>query len=99
MPMKGLADEQIKTRQKELEESVKKYIPNSEIIDTYINEDAPKSSQPGLWYLGRSFELLSQADMAVFALGWEQARGCWLEYAACKHYDIPVKFEVPDLRE
>lgn len=99
LPMNGLSDEKVKSKQKELVEKVKKHIPNAIIADTYISEDAPKNCNIGVWYLGKSLKMLSQCDLAVFAMGWEQARGCWIEYETCKRYGIPVKFEIPDLRD
>ena len=57
-----------------------------EIIDSFF-KDAPHDSKP-LWFLGKSFELLSTADLAYFAKGWNNYRGCRMEYQACKEYGI-----------
>lgn len=39
--------------------------------------------------LGQSIQLMAQADMVVFAPGWDSARGCIIEHAVCDAYKIP----------
>ena len=88
-PMRGKSDEQIK---QEREEAIKKAseILNEEIsvIDSFF-EKAPVGAKP-LWFLGKSLELLADADCAYFALGWEEARGCKIEHEAAKEYGITI---------
>lgn len=50
-------------------------------------KDAPHEAKP-LWFLGKSFEMLSTADAAIFCTGWRDARGCKMEKAACDNYGI-----------
>lgn len=45
---------------------------------------------PSLVYLGRSLEVLADADLAVFMDGWEDARGCRIEHQAARDYGIPT---------
>ena len=59
-----------------------------EVIDSFF-KDAPHEAKP-LWFLSKSLELLSTADVAVFAHGWETARGCRIEHECCEEYGIPV---------
>ena len=40
-----------------------------EVIDSFFQE-APTDAKP-LWFLGKSLELLSGADVAYFAQGWK----------------------------
>lgn len=58
------------------------------VIDSII-EDAPEDAKP-LWYLGKSLELLSEADAAFFVPGWKENRGCRIEHMACKEYGINI---------
>lgn len=86
-PMRDKTDEQIKS----IREAVVKYVSNKydddvEIIDSFF-EGAPHDAKP-LWFLGKSFELLSTADLAVFVDNWNEYRGCVMENEACKKYDI-----------
>ncbi len=87
--MKGKAELEIKKeRQRIIDAIVDEYGKDIEIIDSYF-ERAPVDARP-LWFLGKSFELLSTADMAFFARGWDEARGCKLEHEACKAYGIEI---------
>lgn len=58
------------------------------IIDTYIKEAAPDNINSGLWYLGKSLLLLTEANLVVFAKGWRSARGCLVEYQCARKYGI-----------
>ena len=90
-PMNGLTDLQISMERARVIEGLYDlgYSPDEiTIIDTYINEDAPNDANCGLWYLGKSIELLADADIAVFAKGWKNARGCLIEYKCAKEYGI-----------
>ena len=60
---------------------------NIELIDSFF-KDAPHDVKP-LWFLGKSFELLSTADIVYFGGDWKNKRGCKLEYEAAKQYLLP----------
>ena len=86
-PMKDKTDAAIKTERQRIINRIKElYGDDIEIIDSYF-ENAPAQANP-LWFLSKSFEKLSTADVAFFAQGWENARGCRMEYLACREYDI-----------
>ena len=57
-----------------------------EVIDSFF-QNAPTDAKP-LWFLGKSLELLSGADVAYFAPGWEEARGCRIEHDCAIAYEI-----------
>lgn len=59
-----------------------------EILESIFTDVAAGSKS--LYFLGKSFEVLSEADIAVFAKGWEKARGCLLEHDACLAYGIEI---------
>ncbi|WP_281696643.1 hypothetical protein [Bacteroides clarus] len=90
-PMKGKTDEEIlKTRERAIE-SAKKYFASDEeveVIDSFF-QNAPADARP-LWFLGKSLELLSTADVAYFAKGWENARGCRIENTCAIEYGVEV---------
>lgn len=86
-PMNGKTNEEIIKEREELTEFAKAKLGSDvEIIDSYF-KDAPHDMKP-LWFLGKSFELLSTADACVFAKGYEKARGCVMEHKACENYGI-----------
>ena len=59
-----------------------------EIIDSFF-EEAPHEAKP-LWFLGKSLELLSTADVAYFAKDWDKYRGCKIEHTCATEYGIDV---------
>lgn len=89
-PMKDKTDEEIKQVREEAIQSVKEKFPDEEIevIDSFF-ENAPHDARP-LWFLAKSLELLSTADIAYFCKGWEEARGCKIENTCAIEYGIEV---------
>lgn len=87
-PMRDKTNEEIeKERERAIDKIQEKY-PNEkiEILDSFF-KDAPHEAKP-LWFLGKSFEILSNADLAYFIGDWRRYRGCCMEHAACVDYDI-----------
>ena len=78
--MRGLDNDTILAKREEILNKVKELYPDKEIelIDSFF-KDAPTEAKP-LWYLGDSLKLMSEADLIVFADGWEGARGCKIEH-------------------
>lgn len=91
-PMRGKTDEEIlAVRQKAVESATKHLGEDVEVIDSFF-QNAPAEAKP-LWYLGKSLELLSTADVAYFAKGWEEARGCRIENTCAIEYGIDLVIE------
>lgn len=88
-PMKGKTNEEIKAERNRLIGKVRAlYGDDIEIIDSFF-ENAPADARP-LWFLGKSLELLATADVAAFARGWRNARGCRIENICAIEYGIEV---------
>lgn len=89
-PMKDKTNEEIKSERNEIIQRVKERYPNEEIevIDSFF-ENAPHDAKP-LWFLGKSLELLSTADIVYFAKGWEEYRGCSIEHKCAMEYGINI---------
>lgn len=89
-PMQNKTDEQIEAERKRAMEAIKKEYDGEEveIIDSFF-KGAPHDAKP-LWFLGKSFELLSTADVAYFVKGWDNYRGCKMEHTAAIEYGISV---------
>lgn len=85
-PMKGKTDEEIlrerEIARQEAEAALKEEV---EIIDSFF---AGNTMTP-LECLGESLKLLSKADIVYFAAGWEQARGCKIEWTCAEAYGVP----------
>lgn len=87
-PMRGKTDEEIlAARHKAIESAADRIGEEVEAIDSFF-QNAPVEARP-LWFLGKSLELLSTADVAFFANGWEEARGCRIEHDCAEEYGIP----------
>lgn len=90
-PMRDKTDDEIKKERHAAIERVKKEMGEDvEVIDSFF-EKAPHDAKP-LWFLGKSFELLSGADVALFIGHWYEYRGCKLEHEAAKQYGIKVMY-------
>ena len=88
-PMNGKTDEEILSVREKAIESAERYLGEPvEVIDSFF-QSAPHDVKP-LWYLGKSLELLSTADVVFFAKGWENARGCKIENTCAIEYGIDV---------
>lgn len=88
-PMRGKTDEEILSERKKAIESAERSLGEPvEVIDSFF-QNAPADARP-LWFLGKSLELLSTADIAYFAKGWEDARGCRIENQCAIEYGIEV---------
>ena len=88
-PMNGKSDEEILAVREKAIESAKRHLGEEvEVIDSFF-QNAPADARP-LWFLGKSLELLSTADVAFFAKGWEEARGCRIENTCAIEYGITV---------
>ena len=88
-PMKGKTNEEIEAERTKAIEAAKEALNDDvEVIDSFF-KDAPVDARP-LWFLGKSFELLSTADVAYFAKDWDKYRGCKLEHTAAQEYGIKV---------
>lgn len=59
-------------------------------IDSLIKDDVPMGCvHGGVYYLGRSLELMSWSDYIYLCDGWESARGCVVERSVAEAYGIP----------
>ena len=89
-PMKDKTNQEIEQERKEIIEKTEKHFGEIEVIDSFF-KDAPHDAKP-LWFLGKSLELLSTADVIVLGKGWENARGCKIEHECAVQYGIKVVY-------
>ena len=91
-PMNGKTnDEILSVREKAIKSAERELGEPVEVIDSFF-KDAPHEARP-LWFLGKSLELLSTADVVYFANGWENARGCRIENQCAIEYGIQLIIE------
>lgn len=88
-PMRGKTDEEIlAVREKAIKSAQKHFDEPVEVIDSFF-QGAPVDAKP-LWYLAKSLELMSTADVVYFAKDWEQYRGCRIENTCAIEYGLDV---------
>ncbi len=65
-PMNGLSDEDVlKERDRAIKCAKKQFGEDIEVLDSYFTEDEPEGVNSGLWWLGKSIELLAQAAVRL----------------------------------
>ena len=89
-PMKDKTNQEIEQERKKIIEKVEKYFGKVEVIDSFF-KDAPHDAKP-LWFLGKSLELLSNADVIVLGKDWENAKGCRIEHECAIQYGIKIVY-------
>lgn len=88
-PMRDKTNEEIKAeRERAIQSAMEMLGEDVEVIDSFF-ENAPHDAKP-LWFLAKSLELLSTADIAYFCKDWDKYRGCKIENTCATAYDIPV---------
>lgn len=86
-PMRDKTDKEIKAERELAIERAKQVIGDDvEVIDSFF-EGAPHDAKP-LWFLGKSLEILSTADIAYFVKGWNEYRGCRIENICALEYGV-----------
>ena len=97
-PMFGKSTDQImKDRKRIIEEIKTKFQDDVKILDSIIRY-IPRDATP-LWFLGKSIEVLSKADIIYMGKGWQNSRGCRIEYECTKNYGIQIVFEEENMNE
>lgn len=95
-PMNGKTNEQIEAERAEAIRRANEILGEEvDVIDSFF-KNAPHDAKP-LWFLGKSFELLSTADAVAFCKDWRNYRGCKMEAEAAKQYLVPCGVKFIDL--
>ena len=99
LPMYGRSEEEIREHQQKIFDAhvsspLRSKDTKFELIDTVFSHP-DHDDEDRLWYLGRSIQKLSQADLVIFADGWTESYGCQIEHYVCVLYGI--RYIVPEL--
>jgi hypothetical protein len=89
-PMKGKTEEQIRAERSEVVKELERR--GYEAIDTVFPDFTNTGNIP-LKYLAKSLEFMADADLVYFMRGWEEARGCRIEWQCAVDYGVPREYE------
>ena len=95
IPMNGRDEETIRAEMAILTIKVEEHLREKVIVlESFLEEfkETNIKNKP-VFYLAHSIKELSRADIAVFAGGWEEARGCAIEHTIAEKYGIPILHE------
>ncbi len=87
-PMGGRSDDEINAERRRVIEIARQQFGKVDALETFFSDFGP-AAKP-LDYLARSIEYLAKADVAIFAPGWQAARGCRIEHQCALEYGILV---------
>lgn len=87
-PMKGLTLEEI--QRSRAADVARLEAAGHTVVDSVVTDEPPADSNMALFFLGKSFEIMATCDAVLFLEGWQNARGCRMERAACEAYGIKV---------
>lgn len=97
-PMAGKTEQEIiDTRNKAIAklEGLGYEVVNTLFTDEWYSETAMRErgvEQVPLCFLAKSLENMSLCHAAIFAEGWENARGCRIEHEAAKAYGLTILY-------
>ena len=86
-PMRGRSHEEIAAERAKILAQIRESYPEAKFIDSFFGIEC--NFNP-LECLGESLKLLSKADCAYFADGWDTARGCKIEHQCCLSYGVKI---------
>lgn len=92
-PMKGRTEENIRKSMEKMHKIAEIVFDQElEVIPTYIEDNPPENGNQGIWYLGKSIQLLSEADFFI-GIEWnDYFKGCETERMVARDYGIRSTF-------
>ena len=87
-PMKGRTDKEILEERDAVIEYLKQKYGDISIIDSFLDIEPPEVKTTPVFYLGKSIQLLSEADLCVVVGDVSGNNGCQIEMEVCKRYGI-----------
>ena len=89
-PMKGRTEENIRKSMKKMHEIAEIYFDEKlKVIPTYIEDNPPENNNQAIWYLGKSIQLLAEADYFIgLDYSCDYFKGCITERDIANNYGI-----------
>lgn len=104
-PMKGRTEENIRKSMERMHKIAELIFDQElELIPTYIEDTPPENNHQAVWYLGKSIELMAEADYFIGVQYTEFFEGCNCEAHVARSYGIPSTYVdisemMPDAQE
>lgn len=92
-PMNGKTIDEVKKEREIAIEDLKEKLSDTEfeIIDTVLPDPGLKpESRSRIFMLGRSIQLLADANIMYLYKGWQDSNGCMVEYEVAKRYGMKI---------
>lgn len=105
VPMKGRTETEIKASIQKMKKIAEVYEGEElELIDSYVKDNPPKGNHQSVWYLGKSLEKLSEADIFIGIENDFDWSGCYIERTTAhrygiKSYHVPGDLVISNYRE
>lgn len=88
-PMKGRTEENIKKSMEKMHKMAEIIFDQElEVIPTYIEDNPPENNNQSVWYLGKSIQLLAEADFFIGIDYSNYFKGCEIENIVARSYGI-----------
>lgn len=95
-PMRGISDAKVLVLREKLFGEFQAEHPDEpmELIDSIVppNKAIRQVQKPSIAMLAHSIEKMADADVAIFAVGWEKYAGCRIENYVARYYEIPIVY-------
>lgn len=91
-PMRDKAKIEILLERQKALDLISEYIGKQVVCcESYFADANPKTTKhTPLWWLGKSIQVLGEADIMVCTEGFADYRGCLTELFVAQHYGIPA---------
>ena len=89
-PMKGRTEENIKKSMEKMHKMAEIIFDQElEVIPSYIEDAPPENTHQRIWYLGKSIQMLAEADYFIGIECSGYFKGCEIERYVARDYGIP----------
>ena len=91
-PMSGKSEEEITVQREKVFGDYLAEHPEATLLGSYYTEadrnNMPVYKHQPIALLGEAIQIMADADVVIFAPGWEHARGCRIEERVATYYDL-----------
>lgn len=94
-PMKGLSDAEIRASRDQVYKKFQQRLKddNITVINSYFPDfETTAAIDKDIYCLGKAITKMAEANIAVFAEGWEKARGCRIEHDVAVSYGLRILY-------